>query len=50
MKRHVGNVGLGLALCLKAVERHGGKIGVEEVHPHGSCFYFTLPLAKPAKA
>ena len=50
MKRHVGNVGLGLALCLKAVERHGGKIGVEEVHPHGSCFYFTLPLDQPAKA
>jgi signal transduction histidine kinase len=46
MKRHVGNVGLGLALCLKAVQRHGGTIGVEDASPHGARFYFSLPLAK----
>jgi signal transduction histidine kinase len=46
MKRHVGNVGLGLALCLRAVQRHGGTIGVEDAHPRGACFYFNLPLAK----
>jgi signal transduction histidine kinase len=46
VKRHVGNVGLGLALCLKAIQRHGGTIGIEEVSPHGSCFYFSLPLVK----
>ncbi|HBT62066.1 MAG TPA: hypothetical protein DEB40_10025 [Elusimicrobia bacterium] len=49
-KRHVGNVGLGLAFCLKAIERHGGAIGVEDAHPHGACFYFTLPLSKSSKA
>jgi signal transduction histidine kinase len=46
MKRHVGNVGLGLALCLKAIQRHGGTIGVEDASPHGARFYFSLPLAK----
>ena len=46
MKRHVGNVGLGLALCLKAIQRHGGTIGVEDVFPHGARFYFSLPLIK----
>ncbi|MDD5657747.1 MAG: HAMP domain-containing sensor histidine kinase [Elusimicrobia bacterium] len=52
LKRHVGNVGLGLAFCLKAVQRHGGDIGVEDAQPRGACFYFTLPLAdgKPAAA
>ncbi|MCX5794073.1 MAG: HAMP domain-containing sensor histidine kinase [Elusimicrobia bacterium] len=50
MKRHVGNVGLGLALCLKAVQRHGGTIGVEDASPHGARFYFSLPLAKGKSA
>jgi signal transduction histidine kinase len=45
MKRHVGNVGLGLALCLKAIQRHGGTIGVEDASPQGARFYFSLPLA-----
>ena len=44
-KRYVGNVGLGLALCEKAVLRHGGAIGIEDAAPRGACFYFTLPLA-----
>jgi signal transduction histidine kinase len=47
MKRHVGNVGLGLALCEKVVTRHGGAIGIEDAKPNGACFYFTLPLAQP---
>ena len=45
MKRHVGNVGLGLALCEKVILRHGGIIGVEDAKPKGACFYFILPLA-----
>ncbi|MBI5241841.1 MAG: HAMP domain-containing histidine kinase [Elusimicrobia bacterium] len=45
LKRHVGNVGLGLAFCLKAVQRHGGVIGVEDAEPHGARFFFRLPLA-----
>ncbi|OGR82757.1 MAG: hypothetical protein A3J74_09125 [Elusimicrobia bacterium RIFCSPHIGHO2_02_FULL_57_9] len=47
MKRHVGNVGLGLALCEKAVLRHQGLIGIEDASPKGACFYFILPLAQP---
>ncbi|HEX4047013.1 MAG TPA: HAMP domain-containing sensor histidine kinase, partial [Elusimicrobiota bacterium] len=45
VKRHVGNVGLGLALCEKVVLRHGGSIGIGDASPKGARFYFTLPAA-----
>ncbi|HVC08364.1 MAG TPA: HAMP domain-containing sensor histidine kinase [Elusimicrobiota bacterium] len=48
MKRHVGNVGLGLALCEKVVLRHGGIIAISDAAPHGAKFYFTLPASKAA--
>ena len=38
------SLGLGLYLCRAIVEAHGGTICVEDNHPHGAVFRFTLPL------
>ena len=41
--------GIGLAICKKIIERHGGKIQAVPHEGGGTIFNFTLPAGKPVE-
>jgi signal transduction histidine kinase len=47
--RRAQGTGLGLALCKKFVEMHGGTIGADSIYGRGAAFWFLLPADGPLR-
>ncbi len=45
-KEKISGLGIGLAFCRLAVNKHGGKIWIDNSHGKGTCFRINLPIDK----
>jgi signal transduction histidine kinase len=48
--KDVPGTGIGLSICRKIVDAHGGEIGIESSAGSGATIYFTLPAPDAADA
>jgi signal transduction histidine kinase len=41
--KHIEGSGMGLPICKRIVEKHGGSIRIETTNDNGTCFLISIP-------